>query len=530
MQKIILFTAILLVAIVAKVNAQNSGSYKYVLDWSYWQPESPNYNMSFEKNPESLDQNIFTIKSVKSKIDGFGTLRKTVQSDSFEGKTVKMTGYVKSNKVKSWAGLWMRVDFYTAQVLAFDNMQNRGIKGTTDWMKYEVVLFVPTDATSISYGVLLDGTGQIWFKDVTLEVVDSSLEETGSIKGRKSKTISFEKRAKAIADEIKSITDSEKKALKAEVEAVDQDLSKGLISKEKAEVLKLEKASVRAATIESKVAIAEAKLNQLIQDRVDGKFEDENLIKEGNRKIVLGSNNDFIGGNHEFNVTSMKVYHGNEDKENRQSKRTTSQMVFAAGLNNAVTNNKVDKSDFRYLGSHFYELGVTYNSRILENDNLLHAKYGLSIMYNNLRPTDNRSFVVNGNQTDLVLNTKDLKDSRFRNVYLVAPVHLEFDFSGNKDSNGKPFFRTHNSFRLGVGGYAGINLKSKQILKYDDSNLNVTERLQGDFNTTDFIYGLSSYVGYKSTSLYLKYDLNPLFKDNAVKQNNVSLGLRFDFN
>jgi hypothetical protein len=28
----------------------------------------------------------------------------------------------------------------------------------------------------------------------------------------------------------------------------------------------------------------------------------------------------------------------------------------------------------------------------------------------------------------------------------------------------------------------------------------------------------------------LKYDLNPLFKDNAVKQNNVSLGLRFDFN
>ena len=263
---------------------------------------------------------------------------------------------------------------------------------------------------------------------------------------------------------------------------------------------------------------------------MDGKFEVEKLIKGGNRKIVLGSNNDFIGGNHEFNITSMKVYHGNEDKENRQSKRTTSQMVFAAGLNNLVTNDKVDKSDFRYLGSHFYELGVTYNSRILENDNLLHAKYGLSVMYNNLRPTDNRSFVVNGNQTDLVLNAKDLSDSRFRNVYLVAPVHLEFDFSGNKDSNGKPFFRTHNSFRLGVGGYAGVNLKSKQIIKYENNDLKATERTKGDFNTNNFIYGLSSYIGYKSTSLYLKYDLNPLFKDNAVKQNNVSLGVRFDFN
>ncbi|HRN43456.1 MAG TPA: hypothetical protein PLH20_01455 [Flavobacterium sp.] len=342
--------------------------------------------------------------------------------------------------------------------------------------------------------------------------------------------ISFEKRAKAIADEIKSITDSEKKALKSEVEAVDQDLSKGLISKEKAEVLKLEKASVRAATIESKVAIEEAKLNQLIQDRVDGKLEDE-TSKNGGRMIMLGGSNTEIGKNQtEINIASLKVYDGNEDKKNRQSKRTTSQMVFAAGLNNLVTNDKVDKSDFRYLGSHFYELGVTYNSRILENDNLLHAKYGLSVMYNNLRPTDNRSFVVNGNQTDLVLNAKDLSDSRFRNVYLVAPVHLEFDFSGNKDSNGKPFFRTHNSFRLGVGGYAGVNLKSKQIIKYENNDLKATERTKGDFNTNNFIYGLSSYIGYKSTSLYLKYDLNPLFKDNAVKQNNVSLGVRFDFN
>jgi len=28
--------------------------------------------------------------------------------------------------------------------------------------------------------------------------------------------------------------------------------------------------------------------------------------------------------------------------------------------------------------------------------------------------------------------------------------------------------------------------------------------------------------------LYLKYDLNPLFKDNVIDQNNISLGLRFD--
>jgi hypothetical protein len=151
-------------------------------------------------------------------------------------------------------------------------------------------------------------------------------------------------------------------------------------------------------------------------------------------------------------------------------------------------------------------------------------------MYNNLRPTDNRVFVVNGQQTNLEVNPINMKDSRFRNVYLVLPVHLEFDFSGNRMKDDKPFFKTHQSFRLGLGGYAGINLKSKQIINFDDNDLKGRERTKGDFNTSNFIYGLSSYVGYKSTSLYLKYDLNPLFEKNIVDQNNVSLGIRFDFN
>ncbi|WP_414000178.1 hypothetical protein ACMDB5_06390 [Flavobacterium sp. W1B] len=531
MQKIILFTAILLVGLVAKLNAQEVDSGKFPLEWSTGQSEPKRYEIGPDKSLDHNGQNVLTIKSIKSKIDGFGSSMKTINSDLYAGKTVKMTGYVKSEKVRSWAGLWMRVDYYTAAVLAFDNMRNRAITGTTDWAKYEVVLFVPAEATSISYGVLLAETGQIWFKDVILEVVEDTVPETGLTKGRNQKTISFEARAKAIGDEIKAITDREKKALKSEIELLDKEVVKGSISKEKAEELKLKEAEERAANIETKVAVEEGKLNQLIQDRVDGKLEDKYIKKSGRTMVVLGSNIDPIGKNsREFNITSMKFYNGYEDKDKRQSKRTTTQVVFAAGLNNVVTNGSADESDFRYWGSHFYEWGLTYNTRMLKNDNLLHAKYGFSVMYNNLRPIANRSFVVNGNQTNLEVNPIQQDDSRFKNVNLVFPLHLEFDFSGNKDSAGKPFFRTHNSFRLGIGGYAGINLKSKQIIKYDDNDLHATEKVRGDFNTSNFIYGLSTYIGYKSTSLYLKYDLNPLFKDNSVKQNNVSLGLRFDLN
>ena len=41
-------------------------------------------------------------------------------------------------------------------------------------------------------------------------------------------------------------------------------------------------------------------------------------------------------------------------------------------------------------------------------------------------------------------------------------------------------------------------------------------------------YGLSAYVGYKSTSLYVKYDLNPLFKNSETR--NISMGIRLDLN
>jgi hypothetical protein len=64
----------------------------------------------------------------------------------------------------------------------------------------------------------------------------------------------------------------------------------------------------------------------------------------------------------------MKVYNGQEDKQ-ASVKRTTSQLVLATGVNNLVTNGSVNKSDFRYLGSHFLRMGTNINTRISNNNN-----------------------------------------------------------------------------------------------------------------------------------------------------------------
>lgn len=316
----------------------------------------------------------------------------------------------------------------------------------------------------------------------------------------------FEEKARAIADKIENITKEEKAALKTEIESVNKELEAGTITKAEADDKKMKLAEVRSKNIETRVGQAQEELKDLVKQKVDGKIKDWKS---------------------EYFTFSIKK---DSLKKNRGERRTTSQFVFATGLNNLVTNGSAANSDYRYWGSHFYEWGFTSNTRLFKNDNLLHLKYGLSLMYNNLRPTDNRLFVVNGNQTNLETSTVNLKDSRFRNVYLTVPVHLEFDFTKAKERDGKKTFNTHQSLRFGIGGYTGIRVKSKQKLCYEIDGHEFTTKEKGDFNVNDFIYGVSTYIGYRATSLYLKYDLNPLFEHNAVKQNNVSLGIRFDFN
>lgn len=532
MQKIIIYTLLIIISMVTHLQAQDKETFKQPKDWSPRETKSGSYEIGIAKDFQDEDKSVYTIKSVVDQVEGFGNLMETITSKQYLGKTIKMSAYIKSKEVESYFGLWMRVDEYSS-VLAFDNMSKRQLKGTNDWEKYEIVLFVPEFATSISYGVLLEGKGQIWIKDVSYEIVGDKVAETGLTKGRNKKSSSFEKRAKAISMQIDYAVQSEKKALKEQILMIDKNLEEGIISKNEALELKQKAADESAKRIEEKVATSQQNLEELIQQRLDGlvKYEEEN--KKGGHSIILGSSSrDSIGGITEYNIGSFKIYAGEKDKMERKSKRTTSQFVFAGGLNNLITEGEnLENSDYRVWGSHFYEWGLTYNSRILKNNNLLHAKYGLSVMYNNLRPTDNRYFVRNGDQTELQTGVVNYNESRFRNVYLVAPVHLEFDFTPKKtNKEGETYFRTHESFRLGIGGYGGFRVKSKQILKYEIDGNDFKDKQKGNFNVSDFIYGVSAYVGYGQTSLYVKYDMNPMFKNNAIKQNNVSLGIRFDFN
>ncbi|NWF90318.1 MAG: hypothetical protein HXY50_12770 [Ignavibacteriaceae bacterium] len=123
-----------------------------------------------------------SLSSVVNRPQGYVTLMQTIKADKYKGERISFSGYVKAKLVSDWAALWMRVDDVLGRPLCLDNMSNRPIVGTSDWVKYEVVLEVPTNGSEISFGVLLDGKGQIWFDEFQLKVVGPEIPITDQLK------------------------------------------------------------------------------------------------------------------------------------------------------------------------------------------------------------------------------------------------------------------------------------------------------------------------------------------------------------
>ncbi len=112
--------------------------------------------------------------------DAFGTVTQAIDAAPFHGQRIRLSGFLKTDSVVGvGSGLWMRIDGH-GTTLAFDNMQDRAITGTTDWARYEVVHDVPDVATRIAFGVLLHASGTVWADDLVIDVVGDDVAVTST--------------------------------------------------------------------------------------------------------------------------------------------------------------------------------------------------------------------------------------------------------------------------------------------------------------------------------------------------------------
>ena len=118
------------------------------------------------------------IESIVPVPKAFIALNQTFSAKDYRGKRVRFKGNIKTSNVQKWAGFWLRADNAQSAIVAFDNMQSRGISGTSDWKPGEIVMDIPDDAEMLFLGLILDGAGKVWTNGLVFEIVDSSVPVT----------------------------------------------------------------------------------------------------------------------------------------------------------------------------------------------------------------------------------------------------------------------------------------------------------------------------------------------------------------
>jgi len=136
------------------------------------------HELGIDANAVRNGKNSGYLKAKVAESRGFGTMMQMFKANDYINKRMRFSAFVKSEGIEACAGLWMRVDGPQHRSLSFDNMQNRPIKGTTDWQKYEVVLDVPQESVAIAFGILLTGKGQAWLSEVQFEEVGAEVPTT----------------------------------------------------------------------------------------------------------------------------------------------------------------------------------------------------------------------------------------------------------------------------------------------------------------------------------------------------------------
>jgi hypothetical protein len=101
-----------------------------------------------------------TLESLRDSPTAFGVLMQSFPADGLVGELIRLEADVMTREVTGRAALWLRVDGEQGSI-AFDNMADDPIAGTTGSRRVGLELAMPNGATTVHFGLLLVGTGSM---------------------------------------------------------------------------------------------------------------------------------------------------------------------------------------------------------------------------------------------------------------------------------------------------------------------------------------------------------------------------------
>ena len=342
---------------------------------------------------------------------------------------------------------------------------------------------------------------------------------------------------------IDSIVTAEKAQLKERLRTIEYRLDRKEITEIESRDLKREASKEAAEAIRIKTREQSEKLSALLHQRIAEKHLSDSIIYKKEMQKVIDSvdiesrptkterTEVYVDRNY-VHIDHNGIYIGQvpyreEDYYESDYKRTQGGGYFALAFHNLNSSEHFSNNHFRLWGTKSVEIGYIRNTRLLKNNNLLHLNYGLSWMMDKLKMKEDEHFVKNGNITEIVPYPKETIKSKFKTMYLILPISLEFDFTEPIQYKGKTYYPAQMGFHAGVGAYVGALLATKQKVKYTENGSTHKDMNRKYYNVNEWTYGVSANIGYGWFSFYARYSLVPLFTNNPINEYPFSVGIRF---
>jgi hypothetical protein len=242
-----------------------------------------------------------------------------------------------------------------------------------------------------------------------------------------------------------------------------------------------------------------------------------------------------LGWQMRIDTNGKKVYTSGSSKT-RQARRdslealhkderhTTTNLILDLGLN-ALANRGSGAPDLRTLGSRYVNIGLNVAPRLGGKNSPLYVVFGPEFSFNNYMLEGNNKWVNQNGVTSVVpeTNGRQYQKTKLATSTLTVPLMFQLNFRDKDAHTG----RSHDGFRVGVGGFVGYRLGSWTKLKYFEEGNTFKDKNYGSYNLTDWQYGLQGIIGYRSLTFFAKYNLNDLFRENqGPKAQTVSFGVR----
>lgn len=124
---------------------------------------------------------------------GHASLYQTTLASRMAGKRVEFSAELRTRRARTGARLWLRGNDAEGKTVAFDNMWlqygptgalvKAGVFGDSEWKTARIVLDIPANARTVSYGVFFLGggdTADVWMDNARLRVVGNAVPLTSS--------------------------------------------------------------------------------------------------------------------------------------------------------------------------------------------------------------------------------------------------------------------------------------------------------------------------------------------------------------